>query len=172
MKSTRCRSICVVAGSNVEHGVVYSKVTTASSRYLRRSSVPVGHIMVSVYTTQTQKALCSFENWSLALWWLLIGSLTCLLYRWRLPQLDGPHQYLYQRRPQMHQAQGSAGQTGDDHHRERRQSRPVDQGEVKYSSQTVVPGYRFGRKIRRGCGSSVKVSTLSLLTKEKFSHLE
>lgn len=47
-----------------------------------------------------------------------------------MPKLDGPHQYLLQRRPQMLQSQGSAGQARDHHHRERSQLRSMDQGEA------------------------------------------
>lgn len=41
----------------------------------------------------------------------------------------------------MHQAQGSAGQTRDDHHSERRQPRPVGQGEC-LSGSTVATATR------------------------------
>lgn len=42
----------IVCGGFLMHSLtlIYSKVTIASSRYLRRSSVPAGHIMVSVCT--------------------------------------------------------------------------------------------------------------------------
>lgn len=47
-----------------------------------------------------------------------------------MSKLDGPHQHLYEWRPQMLQAQGSAGQSGDHRVPERRRRRPVGQGEV------------------------------------------
>lgn len=48
----------------------------------------------------------------------------------------------------MHQAQGSAGQTGDDHHREWRRPGPVDQGEAQsqfFQHQQLVFQFTFIR---------------------------